>query len=78
MVSKQTKTRVFRTLVQLIVGGALYGLVDQLIKDVPEAYAPYIAIGYTLVVTVAQNIYEDIKKTDIVATRDAPAVPQKP
>ena len=67
--SKQTKSRVIRTLMQLIAGGALLGLTDQIAKDVPAAYAPYVALGYALLVALAQNLYEDWKQTDVVASR---------
>ena len=67
--SAQTRTRVARTLLQLVAGGALYALTQQLTKDLPEAYAPYLVIGYTLLVALAQNLLEDAKGTDIAVTR---------
>lgn len=54
-----TWARIIRSLLQLVAGGALYGLTEQLAKDVPNAYAPYIILGYTLLVTVAQMLIED-------------------
>ena len=64
--SAQTRTRVARTLLQLIVGGGLYALTQQLAKDVPQAYAPYLVIFYTLLVALAQNLIEDMKGSDLV------------
>lgn len=55
----ETVRRLIRTLLQLVAGGALAALTDQLAKDIPTAYAPYLVIGYTLLVTLAQNALED-------------------
>lgn len=67
--SNQTKTRFVRTLLQLIAGGALYGLTEQIAKDLPSEYAPYLILGYTLAVTLVQNIAEDLSGKDYVAGR---------
>lgn len=64
--SRQTQTRILRTILQLIAGGALYALTDQLAADVPSQYAPYVILAYTLLVTIAQNVLEDWRQTDIV------------
>lgn len=67
--SRQTQTRILRTILQLIAGGALYALIDQLSTDVPEPYAPYVSLLYVLLVTIAQNILEDWRQSDIAVTR---------
>lgn len=51
--------RALRTLVQLVAGGGLTALVDQLAQDLPDAYRPYIFIASTVIVTLAQNYAED-------------------
>ena len=53
------KGRILRTLLQLIAGGALTALTDQLATDIPAAYAPYLVIAYTLLVTAVQNYLEE-------------------
>lgn len=53
------KSRILRTVLQLIAGGALTALTEQLATDMPAAYAPYLLIGYTLLVTAVQNYAED-------------------
>lgn len=56
---KDSKRRAIRTLVQLIAGGGLAALTQQLAGDVPAAYVPYLMIGYTTAVSLAQNYAED-------------------
>jgi hypothetical protein len=51
--------RVIRTFLQMVAAGGLTALVDQLATDVPATYAPYILIGFTLLVSFAQNWLED-------------------
>lgn len=51
--------RAIRTLMQLIAGGGLTLLVDQIAKDLPTQYVPYLMIGFTLLVTFSQNWLED-------------------
>lgn len=51
--------RALRTLVQLIAGGGLTALVDQVALDVPDSYRPYVFIASTVIVTLAQNVAED-------------------
>lgn len=58
--------RAVRTLLQLIASGALLALTDQLAKDVPASYSPYILIFYTVVVAAAQNALEDAGKIPAV------------
>lgn len=62
--------RVARTLLQLLAGGALYGLTEQLARDVPAAYGPYVVLGYTLLVALAQNLVEDRTGTDFLIRRE--------
>jgi hypothetical protein len=57
---RDTIYRVLRTLVQMVAGGGLTVLVDQLVTDVPASYAPYVLIGFTLAVGVAQNLLEEM------------------
>lgn len=54
-----TTRRFLRTLLQLIAGGGLTALVDQLALDIPTTYAPYLVIAFTLLVTLTQNLLED-------------------
>ena len=54
-----TWKRFFRTLLQLAAGGTFTVLFEQIAKDVPGGYTPYILIVSTLVVTLAQNAIED-------------------
>lgn len=52
-------SRILRTLIQLAAGGALAGLFTQVVTDVPDNYAPYLTIFFSLFVTVAQNVAEE-------------------
>lgn len=61
-----TLVRILRSIAQLIVGGALTGLVDQVVTDVPGSYAPYVALGFTLLVVLVQNLSEEF---NLIATR---------
>lgn len=64
-------SRILRTLVQLAAGGALTALFDQIVTDVPPSLAPYLALIFTLVVTVCQNVAEENNWIPIVlAPRD--------
>jgi len=51
--------RILRTIIQLAAGGTFTALFLQVAKDVPESYAPYIALISTLVVTICQNVAEE-------------------
>lgn len=51
--------RIARTMLQLVAGGALAALTNQLASDIPPAYSAYLVLGYTLLVTVAQNAVEN-------------------
>lgn len=51
--------RPLRTLVQLVAAGGLTALVNQLVIDLPAQYAVYVTIGFTLLVSFAQNYCED-------------------
>jgi hypothetical protein len=53
-----TAARILRTLLQLLAGGAFTALFDQIVTDVPVHVAPYLALIFTLLVTVAQNSIE--------------------
>ena len=50
--------RILRTVIQLIAGGAFAALFEQIARDVPSSYTPYVALIATLIVTVAQNAAE--------------------
>jgi hypothetical protein len=58
--------RAVRTLIQLIAGGGLAWLTDQLAKDLPTAYVPYLMGGYTVLVAMCQNALEDAGKIPAV------------
>lgn len=51
--------RILRSIIQLAAGGAFTALFLQIAKDVPESYAPYIALISALVVTICQNVAEE-------------------
>lgn len=50
--------RILRTLLQLIAGGALTALIEQVKLDIPAQYVPYLVLLNTLLVTIAQNFVE--------------------
>lgn len=54
--------RAFRTLVQIVAGGGLAWLTDQLATDLPAQYVPYMMGAYTVLVALAQNAAEDAGK----------------
>jgi preprotein translocase subunit SecY len=58
---RETIYRVLRTLVQMVAGGGLTVLVDQIVTDVPASYAVYIVIGFGIVVGLCQNLLEEMK-----------------
>lgn len=51
--------RIARTGVQMLAGGAFTVLFEQIAKDVPSGYTPYVLIFSTLAVTAAQNALEE-------------------
>ncbi len=53
--------RIARTLLQLISGGGLTLLIDQIVTDIPPQYVPYVIILSTLIVTAVQNGAEAAK-----------------
>lgn len=55
----ETMKRFLRTLLQLAAGGTFTILFEQIAKDVPSSFTPYILILSTLVVTLAQNAIEE-------------------
>lgn len=48
-----------RTIIQLVAGGGLTALFNQVSGDVDAIYSAYILMASTLVVTLAQNYCED-------------------
>ena len=53
-----TRNRVWRTTLQLVAGGALTEVADELIRLAPGAKA-FVALGLAWVVSCAQNLLED-------------------
>jgi hypothetical protein len=53
--------RILRTFIQLVAAGSFTALFQQIAKDVPASYTPYVLIVSTLVVTAAQNAAEQAK-----------------
>lgn len=51
-------SRVLRTLLQLIAGGAFTALFNQITQDADPALAPYLVILFSLLVSIAQNVVE--------------------
>jgi homoserine acetyltransferase len=60
-----------RTLCQLVAGGALGGLVTQLVLDTPDRYDPYIVLASSALVAIAQLILEEWTGQDIGVRRSA-------
>lgn len=50
--------RVLRTGLQMVAAGGLTALVEQVARDVPGTWTPYVFIAGTLVVTFCQNLAE--------------------
>lgn len=55
----ETGKRAIRTLIQLIAGGGLYALTEQIKSDLPASWGPYIVAFYTILVVVAMNECEE-------------------
>lgn len=53
-----TRNRVWRTTLQLVAGGALTQIADDLIRLAPSAKA-FVALGLAWAVATAQNLLED-------------------
>lgn len=51
--------RAARTFLQLVAAGGLTALTDQIASDLPLSYAPYLVIGYGVVISWAQNFVEE-------------------
>lgn len=47
-----------RTAIQLIAGGGLAALTDQIITDIDATYAVYVTAAYSFIVALAQNFAE--------------------
>lgn len=58
--------RAVRTLIQLVAGGGLAWLTDQLAHDLPAQYVPYMMGFYTVLVALCQNALEDAGKLPAV------------
>lgn len=65
--------RILRTIAQLIAGGLLTAFINQVITDVPAAYAPYVVLVSTLAVTICQNLVEEWKGQGILRPSSPPA-----
>ncbi len=66
--------RIIRTVLQMVAGGALFALTDQIATDLPGQYAPYIILGYTLLVTAVQNVVESLDGVTPILKPDIPAI----
>jgi len=58
--------RIIRSLVQLVAGGGLTVLFNQIAQDTNDKYDPYVFMVATLVVIVAQNVYEAMTDTKLI------------
>lgn len=65
-------SRILRTLAQLVAGGAFTALFDQIVRDVPFAYVPYVSLIFTFLVTIAQNSIESSTGRKFLAARTPP------
>jgi hypothetical protein len=50
--------RILRTMAQLLAAGGFTALFEQVAKDVPASYTPYVLLVSMLLVTIAQNVLE--------------------
>lgn len=67
-----TRRRIARTLLQIIAGGGLATLVNQLALDLPATYVPYLMMASTAAVAIAQMMLEDWSGKDIGVARTGP------
>jgi len=58
--------RIIRSLVQLVAGGGLTVLFNQIAQDTNDKYDPYVFMVATLVVIVAQNAYEAMTDSKLI------------
>jgi superfamily II DNA or RNA helicase len=58
--------RIVRSLVQLAAGGGLTVLFNQIAQDTNDKYDPYVFMLATLVVIVAQNLYESMSGAKLI------------
>jgi hypothetical protein len=56
--SDDTKGRIIRTFLQLVAGGLLAGLTEQVVKDLPPGLGIYLVLLYTAGITFLQNVLE--------------------
>lgn len=54
--------RVLRTLIQMIAAGAFTAIFDQVARDAPDSWRPYVAAIFMLLVVAAQNSLEQNEK----------------
>ena len=66
MITRDSMWRIVRSLVQLAAGGGLTVLFTQIAKDTPDKYDPYVFMVATLVVVIAQNLYEAMTDTKLI------------
>jgi len=57
--STDAKRRIARTVLQIVAGGGLTWLFEQLAMDLPPSYTVYVWGCATLLVTVSQMLLED-------------------
>ena len=64
--TRDSMWRIIRSLVQLVAGGGLTVLFNQIAQDTNDKYDPYVFMVATLVVIVAQNVYEAMTDTKLI------------
>lgn len=57
---KKSLQRVGRTIIQMIAGGGMTVLIDQIATDLPTSWTAYFVIGWSIVVGAVQNIAEEL------------------
>ena len=63
--------RILRTLVQMIAAGAFTAIFEQVARDVPSNYTPYVLGISMLIVTAAQNSVEQATGRSVLKPRSA-------
>lgn len=66
MLTRDSYWRIFRSLLQLIVGGGLAGVILQVTNDTPDRYDPYIVLLGGFIVIVAQNVLESMTGSKLI------------
>lgn len=66
MITRDSMWRIVRSLIQLVAGGGLTVLFTQIAKDTPDRYDPYVFMLSTLIVVIAQNVYETMTGSKLI------------